>query len=925
MFSESLRLCDFETLRPRTTMNRLLPLLLLLAALSAAPAFAQGPSASWRTIETAHFRVHYPREYEEWATRAAERLESVRDAVSTEVGFTPPQTIDVLVMNPEAEANGVAFTLLDTPRMIFFTEPPGPEEQLGAYGHWIDLLAVHETTHLVHMLRPSRNPLTHVIEHFALPLNPITLRAPRWVLEGYATVVEGRLTGAGRPSSTIRALILRRWAQNGRLPTYGQLNSDQRFLGMSMAYLAGSAFLEWLEQQPGVAPGSLRNLWLRLTARHRRSFDEAFIGVFGERPDRLYGRFAAELTASAMTIAREREAHEGALFQETPRASGDPAVSPDGTQLAVVLRERDQPEKLVVWSTAPAEEEEKKYEDRVREILARDPEDVRAIRTKPLPRKVVHSLTMPDGGDIDGPRWTRDGKSILFAHRVRDAEGFLHFDLYRWDLGTLTRVTLTRVTHLADVRDADPLPDGRSAIAVRSRYGASQLVNVDLGTGAVTPRTAASIDDVVTHPRVSPDGTHTAHVALHGGRWTLFIDDTAVALPGDPASPEWRSNDDLVVTVFANGFAELFGVRRPQPPLSYATGEAIPLTRTPGGAFDPAPSTDGRVYFMSLDPDGYVARVLDKIEPLPESPATLDASLVPAIPPRPPVPATFTARPVTSHSYGLGRQEPGWFASAELGPDQQAVELGVRLGDVVGRLDTLLIGSLGRDDTPDGVALATAWRGWPVELHAHAFHADHDDGVELRGLWSRRYPRSRLTVEAGALSDDLLFGSAAFATRQVLGAASLDEAVRAEIDDDHYRAIAFLSYRAGSTRIAARYQHDAGTRVTLGGLASSILPRSAYAHRILDPALPVAIATGDDYDGWRIESTVPRLPLTAFYQRHMLDDAHLSLAGAQAELHMEPNPILKLPALDLTIGAAYILDAPLKGETQWWLGMRWRP
>ena len=103
--------------------------------------------------------MHYPREYEAWARRAAERLESIRDAVSKEVGFTPPQTIDVLVMNPVAEPNGVAWPLLDTPRMIFFAEPPGPDEQLGAYGHWIDLLAVHETAHLVHMLRPSRNPL----------------------------------------------------------------------------------------------------------------------------------------------------------------------------------------------------------------------------------------------------------------------------------------------------------------------------------------------------------------------------------------------------------------------------------------------------------------------------------------------------------------------------------------------------------------------------------------------------------------------------------------------------------------------------------------------------------------------------------------------------------------------------------------------
>ena len=56
--------------------------------------------------------------------------------------------------------------------MIFFAEPPGPDEQLGAYGHWIDLLAVHETAHLVHMLRPSRNPLERALEKFVAAAQP---------------------------------------------------------------------------------------------------------------------------------------------------------------------------------------------------------------------------------------------------------------------------------------------------------------------------------------------------------------------------------------------------------------------------------------------------------------------------------------------------------------------------------------------------------------------------------------------------------------------------------------------------------------------------------------------------------------------------------------------------------------------------------
>jgi len=902
-------------------MNRIAVLLCAatLAFAGLAPSsFAQSAAAEWRTIALPHFRIHYPAEYEAWATRAAARLESIRLEVSAEVGFTPPQIIDVLIVNPIAEPNGVAWPLLDTPRMILYAEPPGPDEQLGAYGHWIDLLAVHETTHLVHMLRPSRNPWERVLEK-ALPLNPITLRAPRWVLEGYATVVEGRLTGAGRPTSTIRALILRRWAESGRLPTYGQLDSDQRFLGMSMAYLMGSAYLEWLERR--TSPDALRSLWSRMTARRRRSFDAAFTGVFGDRPDRLYGQFLAELTASAMMLKKGSELQEGVLFQETPRASGEPAVSPDGTQLALVLRARNQPQRLVVWSTSAADEEERSFNERMETILARDPEDVAPMRARPLPRKAVHSLTMPDGGDIRAPRWTRDGKAIVFAHRVPDADGVFHFDLYRWDFARLTRITA-----LADVRDADPI-DANRAIAVRSRFGATQLVTVDLTTGEVTPRGEATIDHVITAPRVSPDGTRIAHVAHRGGRWTLFVDEQEIAVPGDPASPAWLSNDELVVTVFARGFAELVRV-------NVTGGAPTPVTRASGGAFDAAPSPDGRVFFMSLEPDGYVVRVLEPVVDVASEPPAYDPELVPALSPLPIAREETPSRATTvapGRPYGIGRQEWSWLVGQNFATDFRSTEAGVRFGDVVGRLDTLLLASLG---DVEGVALATAWRGWPVKLHAHGYSTDDDGGVELRGIWTRPFPRSRVTLEAGSLLSERFFASGAFATRQTRGATRFEEALRIEVDEDHYRAVLAASVRSGSMRVAVRYQHDGGDAVTLGGLSSSLLPRSAYALRVLDPALPVATLTGDEYDGWRVETSVPRIPFNAFYQRHELGSAHVALAGLEAVIHLDPFPILKLPGLDVTAGAARILGSdpgtssgtPItKGETRWWLGMRWRP
>src|SRR5258708_5792305 len=262
---------------------------------------AQSPAAEWRTITTPHFRVHYTAEAAGWAERAASRLESVRSAVVREVGFAPEKVTDVLVMNPVADPNGVTLPLLDAPRIVYFTEPPDPESTIGEYSDWVDLLTVHETTHLVHLMRPARNAPQRLLERL-LPLNPITLDAPRWVLEGYATVVEGRITGSGRPHSALRAAILRKWAIEGRLPTYGQLNSGREFLGMSMAYLAGSAYLEWLERRSG--PHALRHLWARMTARQPRRFDPAVSGGLGASPSRLYGHFGAELTANAIAAAK---------------------------------------------------------------------------------------------------------------------------------------------------------------------------------------------------------------------------------------------------------------------------------------------------------------------------------------------------------------------------------------------------------------------------------------------------------------------------------------------------------------------------------------------------------------------------------------------------------------------------------------------
>ena len=925
-------------------------------------AHAQPPSADWRTYDTPHFRVHFPAEYEQWATRAASRLEAVRTAVVTEVGYDPPEKIDVVVQNPIAQPNGIAWPFLDAPRIELYAEAPEADEQIGSYSHWIDLLTVHEVTHVIHMLRPSRNRTRNALERFLLPLGSISNASPRWVLEGYATVVEGRLTGSGRPTSTMRAAILRKWASSGRLPSYEQLDSDQRFLGMSMAYLAGSAYLEWLETRAGA--GSLRSLWARLTAREKRSFDDAFIGVFGDSPERLYGLFTAELTASAVTITRSG-LQEGELWQETRGATGDPAVSPDGSQLALVIRPRRGVAKLVIFDTGENEEAATKDREAIAKMLERDPQDVAPLRTKPLPRKPKHTLTLPDRGDIESPRWTRDERSLIYTHRQPDADGVLHFDLFRW---TPASGENRRITRLADLRDADPLPGDTQAIAVRSRHGLTQLVRVDLASGTVRELTTPSLDVIASHPRVSPDGSRLAWVEHRQGHWRLMIapldanaldgarelantltGELANALTGaselalDASSPEWAPDGTLYATISTRGFAEIHRIAAQATPVA--------LTRTAGAAFTPAPSRDGRVFFMSLEPDGFVVRVIAAGASA-ATPATIAEcttppcpTLVPAIPPPAPQAAPFAVQELApARAYGMGRQERRWIGGQSSTSSENSTELGMRVGDIAGRLDTIALLSLGN---ARGATVASAWRGWPVTLSAQAFTYDcrasssacsssatsDMSGLEVRAAKTHRATLWELEVSGGLLGAtydrSVAFAETALLAERRFGALRTEGGVQlsaARGDLSHTRGVVRAGAGTSAFTLAVQWQRDQGDRIALGGLPVSILPDSAMASRVFDPALPMASHAGRDYDGRRIALSLRGLPLMAFHQQHRIGNDDIGVTGLELSASGGPNAILGLPRFEVTLGVARLGgDTPDRGDTRWWLGMRYTP
>ena len=125
--------------------GRLLPafvgvVLFALFATTALPAQVK-PNATWRTIRTEHFRVHFTPELEELARRAAANAETAYVALAREL--VPPRgTIDLVVADNVDYTNGSA-TFFPTNRVIVYASPPVDNWSLRLFGDWNALVVTH--------------------------------------------------------------------------------------------------------------------------------------------------------------------------------------------------------------------------------------------------------------------------------------------------------------------------------------------------------------------------------------------------------------------------------------------------------------------------------------------------------------------------------------------------------------------------------------------------------------------------------------------------------------------------------------------------------------------------------------------------------------------------------------------------------------
>ncbi|MDB4889055.1 MAG: hypothetical protein JWL61_910 [Gemmatimonadetes bacterium] len=955
----------------------------MLAATPAA--HAQQPRAwlDWQSVETEHFVFHYPRQFGAWTLALAQRMEGVRTQVGAVVGFLPQRRVHIVIDDPLNDANGTAYTTLDAPTIVLYPTPPDPREDIGNYRVWGELVATHEFAHMAHLTRPSRNRLRSLLWSLSpVPLGPIAANAPRWVIEGYATYVEGRVTGTGRPNHAWRAAILRQFALEGRLPSYSQVSATGGWQTGNFAYLAGSAYFDWLSRREG--DSSVNALWKRMTAKTVRSFDEAFVGVYGSGPAELYGRFVAEVTADALAFDRAlaRDALvPGTLVQRLVRNTGDPAISPDGRYVALSVRRIDQPSQLVVWRTA---DEPDTLAARRRDAqLRRDPEDVPDRSFYPPPKHVVISIMTADGAPFESPRWMPDNRHLLLTRRMPMKDGSLRSDLFLWNAedGSLERITTG-----AGLRDADPSADGRWAAAVHCDRGWCNLVRVELATGAVRVLLQGDPGRNYYRPRVSKRTGEIIVAEQSGDRWRI------ARVPAAGGALRYADPDDgvtrydaafdvdglsIIATSEAGGIANLERLD--------ATARATRLTAVTGAAVAADVAPDGTLWFLSLQAHGYdlrrllpdsasIARAANASAPLH---LALVDSLSPVLPPRRLPSATDSSRrpPLASVSeaqtYGVGPSRFRYVPGLTSGFGGSALQIALVRSDPVGRIGASLLASAGSAALPLGVALEISDRrsrtgivanGWASrDRPSHQFAGSLDEGLDL-GRFGGAIRVERTSVsDGGELTRALaLLGEQQRPTNipNVNRAAAIGTflVVRRQRDEDtryqeqlsfhgevgqseegnylRQRAALFFGVGAATrpfTTLRLAYGTVGGSggalreRYVLGGLPSPLIDPMYDARRVDAPAYPVGSIASTTFSTFR--AGIPVEPFELYFAGASPDLYKTALRSYGVEFRESVPAIAALgtPAVKLLAGFARALDAPVAGEWRYYVTLSVHP
>ena len=559
------------------------------------------PSLPWRTLDTAHFSVHFPEPLRDRVQLVAETAESVYPRVTGWLRWTPASRTHLVLLDSLDFANGLASPLPFNFIQIVLTPPD--EGELLQNRAWLELVLTHEFTHIAHLDKGIDDPiaLRRIFGRF-LFLFPNVLE-PGWVTEGLAVYSEsdparrwGRL-GQSHFEGQMRA-------EAGRgLRSLREVNAEGRGFPLNRDYLYGGYFFAFLVERYGTdAPMRYVEGYSDNLIPFRVDSNPA--GVTGKHMDELWVEYHEWLRARfGATAARAGARDEGGEIVARGWSLTSPQLAADGTRWYVAGDAYTLP---VVMRQAPG-----------REAVA-------VTEVEPETR-----LALTPAGEV-------------LVSKPEVCKNYnIYYDLYRLDRDG----ALSRMTECGRYRFAAPLEDGRIA-AIRVAGGAPEVVLLDRdgagerilyrGAPGETLAGLTAKGDTVVVTRLLDE--RWSLLEISGGKATVLLADGAVKhLPRFDLS----GGEIFFVADYGN-VQNVWSWRRSDRRLA-RWSDAL------GGVLDISAPASGQMLVRTLEADGDALRLL-RLADAPLEVREAAAEVAEAPPARGPTPSAEPDRPYSPWS-----------------------------------------------------------------------------------------------------------------------------------------------------------------------------------------------------------------------------------------------------------------------------------
>ena len=538
-----------------------------LLPFSAQAAFMHDSRLDWYTLHSPHFHLHYHEGLEEMARETLSLAEAVHKKLSKDLQWTPAEPVNLVLTDEFDLSNGMA-SPLPSNWIMLFTTPPDDLNSLEDYASWMELLLIHEYTHILHLDKVRGAPSTLQNVFGRLPLLFPNVYQPTWMVEGYATYIEtDKKRGVGRGQSSLYDAMMRAELLHGLKPIR-QVNQPLASWPSGTAYyLYGVHFYQFLEHTYG------KSRIQGLIENYSDNILPFFINnnaslVLGKDLSDLWDDFEKYLEQKyrpQINKIKKQGLVEGKQLSTDGYFTSQLKVLPDGRAYYISYNGERHTALMMIDQAG----------------------EIHRLRNVNFGTRIdVH----PKAG-------------VLLIQPERCHNGPIYYDLYRVDLDG---GDLDQLTDCARYRNAAWSPDGRQILAVHNKAGKNELHLLEMAQDRKTVLWSGVQWDVVGALDWSPDGKQVVaqvwrnksgwnleQFDLQTRRWTKLTQDAAIE-----GHPQYTPDGKAVV--FTSEHGGVYNIRR----RNLATGKVETLTNVLTGALSPGISTKGELFYLGYTGEG---------------------------------------------------------------------------------------------------------------------------------------------------------------------------------------------------------------------------------------------------------------------------------------------------------------------------------